>query len=201
MKMPLFLLSASRLLALAGLLGATALPAVAAPMITLKGSTPEVKLETESELRLSLLGWTDPDRAKVLVEEYRNYLANQDHEALQKVLFAQDTAGYLFTRAATGYTVKYAWQDTDSTDGRTVLVVTPALKTRNPYMWKQANNDPAPFTLLELRWQGEEAVLKTSLDAAIEISADGKLQLQDWDSAATFGRLKDDTPYYLKGRS
>jgi len=201
MKMPLFLLSASRLLALAGLLGATALPAAAAPMITLKGSTPEVKVETESELRLSLLGWTDPDSAKVLVEEYRNYLANQDHEALQKVLFAQDTAGYLFTRAATGYTVKYAWQDADSADGRTVLVVTPALKTRNPYMWKQANNDPAPFTLLELRWQGEEAVLKTSLDAAIEITADGKLQLQDWDSAATFGRLKDDTPYYLKRRS
>jgi hypothetical protein len=201
MKMPLFLLSASRLLALAGLLGVSALPAAAAPMITLKGSSPEVKVETESELRLSLLGWTDPDRAKVLVEEYRNYLANQDHEALQKVLFAEETAGYLFTRAATGYTVKYAWQDADSADGRTVLVVTPALKTRNPYMWKQANNDPAPFTLLELRWQGEEAVLKTSLDAAIEITADGKLQLQGWDSAATFGRLKDDTPYYLKGRS
>lgn len=201
MKIQSFLLSATRVLAVAGLAGAFSMPATAAALFTLKGTTPEVRIETESEVRLSVLQWSDPDKAAELVEQYRAYTTGQDHAAFGKFLQQQDTAGYLFTKAATGYTVKYAWQDSASPDQRMVLLVTPGLKTRNPYMWKQANNDPAPFSLVEIRWQGDEAIVKTSLDTPIEINADGLLQLQDYAAAATFATLRDNTPYYLKSGS
>lgn len=201
MKITSFLLSASRVLAVAGLAGALSLPATAAALFTLKGTTPEVRVETESEVRLSVLGWSDADKAAELVDQYRAYTTSQDHTAFSKFLQQQDTRGYLFTKAATGYTVKYAWQDPASPDQRMVLLVTPGLKTRNPYMWKAANHDPAPFTLVEIRWQGDEAIVKTSLDASIEINADGLLQLQDYEGAATFATLRDNTPYYLKRNS
>jgi len=201
MKITSFLLSATRVLAVAGLAGALSLPASAAALFTLKGTTPEVRVETESEVRLSVLGWSDADKAAGLVDQYRTWTTSQDHAAFDKFLQQQDTKGYLFTKAATGYTVKYAWQDSASPDQRMVLLVTPGLKTRNPYMWKSANSNPAPFTLVEIRWQGDEAIMKTSLDASIEINADGLLQLQNYDDAATFATVRDNTPYYLKRNS
>lgn len=198
MKIASFLLSATRVLAVAGLAGALSLPAQAAALFTLKGTTPDVRVETESEVRLSVLGWSDADQAAELVEQYRAWMTSADHAAFGAFLAQQDTRGYLFTKAATGYTVKYAWQDTGSPGQPMVLLVTPGLKTRNPYLWKTANDDPAPFSLLEIRWSGDDAIVKSSLEAPIEINADGLLQLQDFDAAATFATLHDNTPYYLK---
>jgi hypothetical protein len=198
MKITSFLLSATRILAVAGIAGASGMPAQAAALFTLKGTTPEVRVETGSEVRLSVLGWSDANQAAELVEQYRAYTNSKDHTAFGKFLQQADTKGYLFTKAASGYTVKYAWQDSARPDQRMVLLVIPGLKTRNPYMWKAANTDPAPFSLVEISWQGNEAIMKTSLDGPVGINADGLLQLQDFDAAAIFATLRDNTPYSIK---
>jgi hypothetical protein len=65
-------------------------------------------------------------------------------------------------------------------------------------MWKQANNSATPFTVLELRFTGDEAVMKNSLDTPVEINAAGKLQLQNFAAAPPFASMRDDTPYNLR---
>ena len=196
MKMPSVLLSASRVLAVAGLAAWPALPASAQALVTLQGTTPEARQEAQAGIRVSLLRWTAPDKAAGIVGKYSEYAASQDHRAFEQFLQQQETQGYLFTNSVTGYTVKYAWQDESSPDRRTVLLVTPALKTRNPYMWKSANNNPAPFSLVEVRWNGDEAVMKTSLD--VPVDANGLLQLQDYAAAGVFATLGDGTPLLRK---
>src|SRR5690606_34740526 len=141
---------------------------------------------------------SDSEQNAAIVAALQEWQQDQDHAKFDKFLQQQESKGYLFTQAATGYSIKYAWSENGGTGSRTVLLVSPALKTRNPYMWKQQNSDPAPFSLVELHWQGEEAVLKTSLDGGIEASDGGLLQLRDYDGAATFARMRDDTPNYLK---
>jgi hypothetical protein len=188
---------ATALMMTVALLGMS-LPASAAALFTLKGESPQAKLESESEVRVSVLGWTADEQAKAVADEYQRYQQSQDHAAFQTFLQSQETRGYLFTKEATGHTIKYAWQDADSAGKRMVFLVTPALKTRNPYMWKTPNDDPAPFSLIELRFEGEEAVMKSSLGAPIAVNAQGQLQLQDFDGATEFATLRDDTPYYLK---
>lgn len=190
--------SATRLLATTGLLAALSLPASGAALMNLKGTAVDTKLESQDDVRMSVLGWTAEDKAASIIEEFRKYSDSADHAALQTFLQQQETKGYLFTKAATGYTIKYAWQQANSDAKRMVLLVTPALKTRNPYLWKTPNTDPAPFSLLELRFDGEEATLKYSTEVAIE---GDHLQLQDYEAAETFARLQDDTPYYLKEAS
>lgn len=201
MKMTPFFLSTTRYLTLVGALAGLSLPASAAAMFTLKGETPHVKQSSDSEVRLSVLGWTEPEAAQAIVEEYRKYTESRAHDSFAAFLQEQQTRGYLFTKAATGYSVKYAWQDEASADSRAVLLVTPALKTRNPYLWQERNEDPAPFSLIEVHWEGQQAILKTSLDGDIEIDAAGHLQLRDPADVDTFATLVDDTPYYLKKTS
>lgn len=191
-----FLLSATRIL-VAALLGALALQAHAAAVMSLKGTTQEVRQEANAEVRLSVLGFNDGDSGKAFVERLRQYQNDQDHAAFASFLREQQTRGYVFSKEATGYTIKYAWQD-PADAGRMVFVVTPGLKTLNPYLWKTRNDDRAPFTVLEARSQGDTVVLKTSLESDVELVADGSsLQLQGFDSAPTFARLQDNRPYYL----
>lgn len=191
--------SACRML-LAGTMLAVFCQSAAAAVATWKGETPEVKLGSDAEIRVSVLGFTEPDKGKAVVEQYQQYLANHNAQALTTFLQQLDTKGYLFTKEAVGYSIKYAWQSDDKADKRIVLLVTPALKTRNPYQWQQANTSAEPFTLIELKLAGEDAQLTTSLDTPVEINAQGQLQLKATGKSSVFARLKDDTPYYLKGK-
>ena len=176
--------------------------AAAAPLVQLKGTTDAIRNPDDSELRLSILSFDEADSAVEVVERLREYQAEGDHEAFGKYLRSRQTRGYIFSKEATGYSVKYAWQDPERPTERMVLVVTPALKTLNPYLWKSRNESEAPFTVLELRMQGEEAVVKTSLDAAVAIGEAGdRLYLEDFGGADVFATLKDNTPYYLKEQS
>lgn len=192
------LLSITRYLVLAGSVAGISLPASAAALFTLKGESPQVQETSEGEVRLSVLGWTGEEAAQAVIEQYRSYKESGEHDTFAEFLQEQETQGYLFTTAATGYSIKYAWQEEIAADSRMVLLVTPGLKTRNPYQWQQRNDNPAPFTLVELRWEGEQAVLKTSLDGGITIDDKGRLALEDYLGAAVFATLVDDTPYYLK---
>jgi hypothetical protein len=190
--------SAARVLTLAAAACTISIAAEAAPLFTLKGQAFDARDADQSEVRLSVLGWTAPDKLAALEQEYAHYKQTEDHAAFQVFLQQQETQGYLFTKAATGHSIKYAWQDEDSERPRMVLLVTPALKSRTPNLWKTPNEDPAPFSLVEVQLEGDEAVMKTSLETAIETDADGRLQLQDFDTTADFARLRDATPYYLK---
>jgi hypothetical protein len=193
----LSLRSAARVLTLAAACSLS-IAAQAAPLFTLKGEAFDARYADQSEVRLSVLNWTAPDKLKELEDEYLRYTQTQDHKAFQNFLQLQETQGYVFTRAATGHSIKYAWQDEDSERPRMVLLVTPALKSRTPNLWKTPNNDPAPFSLIEVQLEGDQAVMKTSLETAIETDADGRLQLQNFEQTADFARLRDATPYYLK---
>ncbi|MFZ9583459.1 MAG: hypothetical protein ACO280_00725, partial [Pseudohongiellaceae bacterium] len=80
---------------------------------------------------------------------------------------------------------------------RLVLLVTPGLKTRNPYLWKQ-RSDATAFSVLEVRWRGEEALVTSSTDYPIGFDLQGRLELLDDGGQKVFARVKDATPYYLK---
>ena len=149
-------------------------------------------------MRLSVLGWTADEQQAAVLSEYQRYKDTQDHAGFETFLRSQETKGYLFTHSPLGYTIKYAWQDANSPDNRMVLMLVPALKKNNPYMWKTENTSPTPFSLVEVRFDGETATLKSSLDGSIVVNEAGKLELEDYESAATFATLKDATPYYLK---
>lgn len=181
-----------------GMMLGTAGMAQGAALLTLKGDTPAVKQTADGELRLSLLSFSDD--ISIVAKAYDSYRQDNDAEALSRVLEEQKTQGYLFTKAAAGYTVKYAWQDPSDMD-HLVLMVTPALKTRNPYMWTTPNEGAVPFTLLDLRKEGDTFSVKTSLDAEVGVNDAGLLDLQDHDSAPVFATLKDATPYYAQQSS
>ena len=180
------------------LLMSVVLQAQATALFTLKGNTDAVKYPEDAELRLSVLGWSDADAGMKVISGLNDYKVNGNVEVLKKLLQEQATKGYLFTKAATGHSIKYAWQDTNADGQRMVLLVVPALKTLNPYMWKETNTALEPYSLLEVRREGEQFVLKTSLDTAVDISAKGHLELRDFTTAGTFAMLEDNTPYYLK---
>ena len=195
------LITTGRALALATACATASLGAYGAALFTLKGEAYDVRHPDQAEIRLSMLGWTAPEKLEAIEAEYAKYLNSQDHQAFNVFLQQQDTQGYLFTKAATGHTVKYAWQQSNDDGSRMVLLVTPALKARTPHMWKTPNENPAPFSLVELRMEGEQVVMKTSLEGAIGSGSDGRLQLQDFNGTAEFGRLTDATPYYLKNQN
>lgn len=201
MKSRSFSLSAATALLMSATLAGACLPASAAALFTLKGTTPEVKLEIESEVRLSVLDWTAEEKAKAVVAEYERYQQSQNHDEFRSFLQSQETMGYLFTKEAAGHTIKYAWQEENADGKRMVMLVIPALKTRNPYMWKERNDGPTPYSLVEVRFDGGEAVMKTSLSSPVTVNAQGQLELQDYATAPEFATLHDDTPYYLKNPS
>ena len=198
MKRSLSLFKAGRALALATACVTASLGAHGAALLTLKGAAVDARSVEQSEIRLSVIGWSEPQDLAAIEAEYAKYAGTQDHQAFSVFLQQQDTHGYLFTKAATGHTIKYAWQQENADGTRLVLLVTPALKARTPNMWKTPNNDPAPFSVVEVRVEGDQAVMKSSLETAIETSAEGRLQLADFTGTVEFARLADATPYYLK---
>ena len=104
-----------------------------AALLTLKGQTLEAKLPSDAEVRVSILGWTEADKADAVVQHYQQYLADKDAKKFNDFLQTQDTRGYLFTREATGYTVKYAWKSDDAINPRMVLLVTPGANVSDPF--------------------------------------------------------------------
>jgi len=198
MKMCLFSRTAARSLVLAGMFAALSCNVQAAALFTLTGATEEVKRDTEQEVRLSILGWTADEQQSAVVTEYQKYSESQDHAGFEAFMRGLETKGYLFTHSPLGYTIKYAWQDASGPDQKVVLMIVPALKKNNPYMWKTENTSPVPFSLVELHSDGDEIVLKSSLDGNIVVNEAGKLELEDYDAAQVFATLKDATPYYLK---
>lgn len=198
MRMCLFSGTVGRGLLLAGMFAALSCNSQAAALFTLTGTTEETRRDTEQEVRLSILGWTADEQQSAVATEYQKYSESQDHAGFAAFMRGLETKGYLFTHSPTGYTIKYAWQDMSGPDQKVVLMVVPALKTNNPYMWKTENTSPAPFSLLELHSNGDSVVLKSSLDGKIVVNEAGKLELEDFDSAQVFATLKDATPYYLK---
>jgi hypothetical protein len=145
-----------------------------------------------------VLEWTKDDKAKEVAERFRQAQTGDNKGQFAKFLAKQDTVGYVFTPEPIGYSVKYAWQSEGPTGKQVVLAITPALKSYNPYLWKQTNSADQGYTLLELRYQGEEALVHASFDAPVELNLQGKLELQDDTKTRVFARLRDDTPYYLK---
>lgn len=187
--------SAAGVLGAAVVLAAAGQAAQAQTVLSLKGTTEAVKYEDDNQVRLSVLSFNDEASAADFVEDYQQW-DTKSNEAIEDFIDEQETRGYVFTEEATGYTIKYAWKDKER-GNRMVFVVTPALKTLNPYMWETKNEGLQPFSVLELHYDGETGVLKTSLDTPVEIS-DGKLHLQNFDEAETFAVMEDNTPYYLK---
>ena len=78
------------------------------------------------------------------------------------------------------------------------FLVTPGLKTRNPYMWKTPNNDAPEFTLVQVQMDNDTGVAKSSLNGDIVFNEQGKLALDRFDSIGMFATVRDSTPYYLK---
>lgn len=169
--------------------------ALAAPIVTLEGSTSEVRLESQDNLKISVIDWSAEEDRKAVFDAFSNLQDSSDEEAFTRVLNDRDTRGYIFTAEATGYSVKYA---AENPDGTYSLLVTPGLKTRNRYMWEPAAPDDAPaYTLLEVKWNDDVAEVRTSLAGGISLTQDG-LRLSEGDYPV-FGEMADATPYYLKG--
>lgn len=182
-------------LALLGIMQLLAGGLMAAQLFTLEGEALGTKDESDAGVRLSLMSWAGEEQTAAVAAAWEEYRDTMDQEAFLDTISEQDTLGYMFTNAATGYTIKYAWVDDNSE--RMVFLVTPALKTRNPYMWEQSNETSEPYSLLELHWAGDQATAKTSLDTGIVVSDAGKLELADFAGAQVFANLQDSTPYYL----
>lgn len=130
----------------------------------------------------------------------RRYQETQDASAVRDVLDDVPTLGYLFTPAATGYSVKYAWKEGRQEHDRMVFLVTPGLKTRSPVLWEEKNPGERPFTVVELHWDGDDAVVKRSLGAPISVEND-VLALEDYDAVPAFALVADKTPYYYLDQS
>ena len=170
----------------------------AAAKLTLSGKTTEVKYETDASIRISLIDWTVPEQQSAVESAWRQFQEDGDLESFLGTVDAQDTRGYLFTAAATGYRIKYAWQE-DTDDGQMMhFLVTPGLKTRNPYLWHTPNNDAQEFTLVQVHLEEESGVAKTSLDGDIAVNEAGKLVLDRFEDLNLFATVEDSTPYYLK---
>ena len=170
----------------------------AASILSLSGTAEGVKYEHDAELRLSVIDWSDPEQLAAIETAYRQYQDDGDLEAFLDIVDQQDTRGYLFTAAATGYRIKYAWKQDRGNNQVMHFLVTPGLKTRNPYLWETPNNNSPAFTLVQVEMSDENGVAKSSLDGEIVFNGQGKLQLQSFEALPQFATLEDSTPYYLK---
>lgn len=170
----------------------------AASILSLSGTAEGVKYEDDAELRLSVIDWSAPEQLAAIETAYRQYQDDSDLEAFLETVDQQDTRGYLFTAAATGYRIKYAWKQDRGNNQVMHFLVTPGLKTRNPYLWETSNNNSPAFTLVQVEMSDENGVAKSSLDGEIVFNEQGKLQLQSFEALPQFATLEDSTPYYLK---
>lgn len=191
-------LSAAKGLTVLILAGVLAGGAQAASILTLEGETPQAKYETDAGIRLSVIDWSAEAQREAVENAWRQYRQDNDLSAFLAVLEAQDTRGYLFTAAATGYRIKYAWQEETGDSRMMHFLVMPGLKTRNPYLWNSPNNTAPEFTLVQVRLDNDSGVAKTSLDGDIVVNEAGRLALDGFDAVNVFATLEDSTPYYLK---
>ena len=203
MKSNLFLLSITRLLAVLFLIAGICLNANAAAIMTLRGSAPDARYEGDSQVRLSILGWSETPQLEAVETAWQAFQENNDVEAFIDILEQQDTRGYIFTSAATGYRIKYAWQDNSNDESSMLFIVTPALKTRNPYLWHNPGNEADGFSLVEVQLvdAGESGVAKISQDGTITTNAQGRLVLDNFENVDLFASMHEDTPYYLKNNN
>jgi len=172
--------------------------AMAAARITLSGATSDVKYETDSDIRLSLIDWSTPEQQDAVESAWRQYNDDGDLEAFMTALQEQESRGYLFSAAAIGYSIKYAWQEETPAGKHMRFLVTPGLKTRNPYLWNTPNNASPEFTLVEVQLDSETGVAKTSLDGEIGFNENGQLVLDRFEDLNLFATMEDSTPYYLE---
>lgn len=170
----------------------------AASILSLSGTVEGIKYEDDAELWLSVIDWSAPEQLAAIETAYRQYQDDSDLEAFLETVDQQDTRGYLFTAAATGYRIKYAWKQDRGNNQVMHFLVTPGLKTRNPYLWETPNNNSPAFTLVQVEMSDENGVAKSSLDGEIVFNEQGKLQLQSFEALPQFATLEDSTPYYLK---
>lgn len=191
-------LSAARSLAVLTFLALLSTVAQAAATMTLAGDASDVKYETDAGIRISLIDWTAPEQLATIEDAWRQYREDEDLDTFLETVDKQDTSGYLFTAAATGYRIKYAWKTTDGDKQMMYFLVTPGLKTRNPYMWRTPNNAAPEFTLVQVSLDKDSGVAKSSLDGDIVINEQGKLALDRFDALDMFATVRDSTPYYLK---
>lgn len=185
--------TASNIVLLGAMLLLPCLQAQAEAQLMLNGKTLDTREVKDADVRLSVLEWSDADKSKNLIGQYL-----QNPAGFAQILAKEETRGYLFTAESLGYSVKYAWQAEEPGGKRVVVAVVPALKTWNPYLWKQANTADSGYSLIELHYQGEEAIANTSIDSKIVQDVQGRLELLDTSDSKVFARLKDGTPYYLK---
>lgn len=172
--------------------------AQAAAILTLTGKAADAKYEADGEVRLSLIDWSDNGQQEAVEAAYRQYLEDGDQDALLTVIEGQDSRGYLFTAAATGYRIKYAWKEQSDGGQRLHFIVTPGLKTRNPYLWNTPNNDSPDFSFVQVQMNEDTGVAKSSLEGEIGFNTDGRLQLESFQRVPAFATVQDSTPYYLK---
>ncbi len=172
--------------------------AQAAAILTLAGTAEGVKYEDDAKLRVSVIDWSAPEQLVAVENAYRQYEEDEDLEAFLGVVDSQDTRGYLFTSAATGYRIKYAWKQDMENNQVMHFLVTPGLKTRNPYLWETPNDSSPAFSLVQVELNDEVGVAKSSLDGEIVFNEQGKLQLESFEALPQFATLEDSTPYYLK---
>lgn len=198
MKLMPISLSATKSLAVLITLTWLSLSAQAAAIMTLSGEAGDVKYETDAGIRISLIDWSAPDQQEAVEQAWRQYQQDNDADAFLAVVDEQDTRGYLFTAAATGYRIKYAWQSQTDAGQMMHFLVAPGLKTRNPYLWETPNNASKDFTLVQVLLDKDTGIAKSSLDGEIVFNEQGKLALGRFDSLEMFATVKDSTPYYLK---
>lgn len=170
----------------------------AAASLTLSGESTDVKYESDKGIRISLIDWSAPEQQAAVETAWRQYQEDGDLDTFLASVDAQDTRGYVFSAAATGYRIKYAWQEETDNGRHMRFLVTPGLKTRNPYLWNTPNNTSPEFTFVEVRLNNETGEAKTSLDGAIVLNEQGKLTLDRFDAMNLFATMEDSTPYYLK---
>jgi hypothetical protein len=198
MKLMPISLSAAKGLAVLIVTTLLSLSAQAAAIMTLSGEAGDAKYETDSGIRISLIDWSAPQQQQAVEQAWRQYQQDGDTNAFLAVLEDEDTRGYLFTAAATGYRIKYAWQEITAGGQMMHFLVAPGLKTRNPYLWETPNNTSKNFTLVQVLLDEETGVAKSSLDGEIVFNEQGKLALDRFDRLEQFASMKDSTPYYLK---
>ena len=198
MKTTLHSLTAARSLAVIALLTMCASTVQAASILTLSGETGEVKYESDANIRISVINWSEENQQQATEGAWRQYRDDQDAEAFLKKLETLDTRGYLFTASSTGYRIKYAWQEEKGGKQMMHFLVIPGLKTRNPYMWHTPNNQSPEFSLVQVEMDNETGIAKTSLDGNIIFNEAGRLMLENFDNLNLFATLEDSTPYYLK---
>jgi len=123
-------------------------------------------------VRIDLLRWsTDAERDQLLS-------AFKDDRQFFDALGHEPSIGYIWTHASVGFSVRYAYRVL-LPDGaeRVVLATDKRLDSGGPGAWEatvQRSAHDYPFTVIELRMNGNAGEGKMSLAASVVVDADAK---------------------------